>query len=89
MTNDKQTMIETALELDVSTLPDTEYFEQQCNVEKHYNRAAELYFQNETELAELHMDAAYESATYLRDMVVHDLGMGSTWGRIKREVLEQ
>lgn len=84
MSNDKRTVIETALELDVDTLPDTEYLEQQDNVEMHYNRAAELYFNGETELAEGHMDAAYSSATYLRDMVVHDLKMGSTWGRIKR-----
>ena len=88
MSSDRRTVIETALELDADTLPDTEYLEQQNNVEKHYNRAAELYFNNETELGDMHMDAAYDSAEYLRDMVVHDLNMGSKWGRIKMSLEE-
>lgn len=86
--SDRRTVIETALELDADTLPDTEYLEQQSRVETHYERAAHLYFQGETELAEQHEEAAYESAKYLRDMVVHDLNMGSKWGRIKRSLEE-
>jgi len=88
MSSDRRTTIETALELDADTLPDTEYLEQQDNVENHYNRAAELYFNGETELGDMHIGAAYDSAEYLRDMVVHDLNMGSKWGRIKRSLEE-
>lgn len=82
-------MIETALELDADTLSDTEYLEQQSRVETHYNRAAELYHHGDNNLAEQHEQAAYESAEYLRDMVVHDLNQGSKWGRIYRDILEE
>lgn len=86
VSDDKRTIIETALALDVDTLSDEEYLEQQSRVETHYERAAELYFRGDTGLAEQHEEAAYESAKYLRDMVVHDLNMGSKWGRVKRRL---
>ena len=81
--------IETALELDADVLNDVEYLEQQDRVEMHYEKAAQLYFKGETGLAEAHESAAYDAAEYLRDMVVHDLNRGSTWGRIRNQVLEE
>lgn len=85
----KQALIETALKLDANTLDDLEYLEQQNKVENHYQRAAELYYQHNTKTAQQHEQAAYQAAEYLRDMVVHDLNQGSTWGRIYNEVLEE
>jgi len=88
--NERDTaLIETALELDTSVLEDVEYLEQQTKVETHYQRAAELHYQQDIDLAEQHEQAAYNAAEYLRDMVVHDLNKGSTWGRIYNEVLEE
>lgn len=84
-----KSVIETALELDASVLDDVEYLEQQATVETHYDRAAELYFKGDHSLAQQHEIAAYNAATYLRDMVVHDLERGSTWGRIRSGVLEE
>ena len=89
MKNKDRALIETALELDTQTLDDLEYLEQQNRVENHYQRAAELHYQHNTQLAQQHEQAAYEAAEYLRDMVVHDLNQGSTWGRIYNEMLEQ
>ena len=89
MNNKDRALIEAALELDASVLEDVEYLEQQTKVETHYNRAAELYFKGDNDLAEQHEQAAYNAADYLRDMVVHDLERGSAWGRIYNQVLEE
>jgi len=89
MKKQQYAVIETALQLDANILDDIEYLEQQNKVETHYQRAAELHYQQEPQLAEQHEQIAYNAAEYLRDMVVHDLEQGSTWGRIQTEVLEE
>jgi len=82
-------MIETALGFDADTLYTEDLLSQQAEVETHYNRAAQLYRDNDLDLAQEHEQQAYQAAENLRDTLIHDEDMGSKWGREYREMLEQ